>query len=913
VGSAVVYATNTRTDIGTQVATATISGSNFTTVVLTADLTITQATVTGITFADASFVFDGTAKSIAITGTLPAGTSVAYTNNSRTDIGTQEVAATISGSNFTTLVLTADLTILPVALAGITFVDESFVFDGTVKTIEISGTLPVGSAVVYATNTRTDIGTQVATATISGSNFTTVVLTADLTITQATVTGVTLADASFVFDGTAKSLAITGKLPTGTSVAYANNSRTNVGTQEVTATITGANFTTVSLTADLTITEGTVSGITFVDQSFIFDGTAKSLAITGTLPTGTSVAYANNSITNIGTRLVTATISGANFTTLVLTADLEITPATVTGITFIDASFVFDGTAKSIAITGTLPNGTSVAYSNNSRTNIGSLEVTAAISGVNFITLILTADLTISPATVTGITFADASFVFDGTAKSLVITGALPTGTSVAYANNSRANSGTHVVTATISGANFTTLVLIAELEINPADLLIAADANQSKLFGQADPELIFTASGFVGWDNKTLLTGALSRVAGEQVGIYAINQGSLDAGMNYTISFIGVDFEIISNDTDGDGVPDDVENVQGTDPKDPNDFRDSDADEVPDYVEEQDGTDPNDATDVADSDKDGVPDYVEAQQSTDPNNSNEFKDSDGDGIPNYVQDRSILEFVAQMVFVAWGTPVEGLGLATEVVGVTGKGEFINLGVTWDLLGYNPLLPSTKNYFGTAILPKGILNTYRIRPIFTIRIAAKSAPLDVLLSNLEFGASISTNTEIGTFSTVDPQDNIHSYELVNALLNDGKYFRIEGNLLYWNTDESLPGQTSFTITVRSTDRAGNIIERNFVLSRIRIPLAQVNIVNSFSPNNDGINDTWGVPDLQYFVGGRVQVFDRSGLRVFYTEDPEERWDGTFEGKEMPVGSYIWILESRETGEVRRGVLILLKN
>jgi gliding motility-associated-like protein len=265
------------------------------------------------------------------------------------------------------------------------------------------------------------------------------------------------------------------------------------------------------------------------------------------------------------------------------------------------------------------------------------------------------------------------------------------------------------------------------------------------------------------------------------------------------------------------------------------------------------------------------------------------------------------------MVSVAWGTPVEGLGLATEVVGVTGKGEFINLGVTWDLLGYNPLIPSTKNYFGTAILPKGILNTYRIKPIVTIRIAAKSAPLDVLLSNLEFGASISTNTEIGAFSTVDLLDNIHTYELVNTLLNDGKYFRIDDNLLYWNTDESLPGQTSFTITVRSTDRAGNSIERNFVLSRIRIPLAQVNIVNSFSPNNDGINDTWGVPDLQYFVGGRVQVFDRSGLRVFYTEDPEERWDGTFEGKEMPVGSYIWILESRETGEVRRGVLTLLKN
>src|SRR5690606_31013688 len=136
------------------------------------------------------------------------------------------------------------------------------------------------------------------------------------------------------FDGTAKSLAITGTLPDGTSVSYTNNSRTDVGTQEVTATITGSNFTALVLTADLTIRPADISGIGFEDASFVFDGTAKSLAVTGTLPDGTSVNYTNNSRTDVGTQEVTATITGDNFTTLVLTADLTITPATVTGITF---------------------------------------------------------------------------------------------------------------------------------------------------------------------------------------------------------------------------------------------------------------------------------------------------------------------------------------------------------------------------------------------------------------------------------------------------------------------------------------------------------------------------------------------------------------------------------------------------
>ncbi|MBN7803667.1 hypothetical protein J0A67_22610, partial [Algoriphagus aestuariicola] len=172
------------------------------------------------------------------------------------------------------------------------------------------------------------------------------------------------------------------------------------------------------------------------DDSFVYDGLAKSLAIEGTLPSGASVSYSNNSRTDVGTQEVTATISGSNFTTLVLTADLTITPATITGIIFEDDSFVYDGLAKSLAIAGTLPSGASVSYGNNSRTDVGSQQVTATISGSNFTTLVLTADLTITPASITGIIFEDDSFVYDGLAKSLVIAGTLPSGASVSYADN---------------------------------------------------------------------------------------------------------------------------------------------------------------------------------------------------------------------------------------------------------------------------------------------------------------------------------------------------------------------------------------------------------------------------------------------------------------------------------------------
>jgi gliding motility-associated-like protein len=468
-GTSVSYENNSRINVGTQEVTATISGGNYETLVLKANLTVTKAVITGVTLEDGSFVYDGTAKSLTIVGTLPAGTTVSYENNSRTEVGTQEVTATISGGNYETLVLTANLTITRAVIMGVTLEDKSFVYDGTAKSLTIVGTLPAGTTVSYENNSRTEVGTQEVTATISGGNYETLVLTANLTITRAVITGVTLEDKSFVYDGTAKSLAIAGTLPTGTTVSYENNSRTDVGTQEVTATISGGNYETLVLKANLTVTKAVFTGVTLKDGSFVYDGTAKSLAIAGTLPIGTTVSYENNGRTDVGTQEVTATISGANYTDLVLTANLTVTKAVITGVTFVDGSFVYDGTAKSLAIAGTLPTGTAVSYENNSRTDVGTQEVTATISGGNYETLVLKANLTVTKAVITGVTFVDGSFVYDGTAKSLAIAGTLPTGTTVSYENNSRTEVGTQEVTATISGGNYETLVLKANSTVTKA------------------------------------------------------------------------------------------------------------------------------------------------------------------------------------------------------------------------------------------------------------------------------------------------------------------------------------------------------------------------------------------------------------------------------------------------------------
>jgi gliding motility-associated-like protein len=84
------------------------------------------------------------------------------------------------------------------------------------------------------------------------------------------------------------------------------------------------------------------------------------------------------------------------------------------------------------------------------------------------------------------------------------------------------------------------------------------------------------------------------------------------------------------------------------------------------------------------------------------------------------------------------------------------------------------------------------------------------------------------------------------------------------------------------------------------------------IRNVFSPNGDGFNDKWGVPGIRFYRGARLQVFDGGGILMFYTEDTKILWDGTHKEKDLPIGSYYWIIEVEETGETRRGIVNLLR-
>jgi len=86
----------------------------------------------------------------------------------------------------------------------------------------------------------------------------------------------------------------------------------------------------------------------------------------------------------------------------------------------------------------------------------------------------------------------------------------------------------------------------------------------------------------------------------------------------------------------------------------------------------------------------------------------------------------------------------------------------------------------------------------------------------------------------------------------------------------------------------------------------------ITIPNTFSPNNDGINDTWKIEELSIYKSCNVQIFNRYGSLVFSSKGFYDPWDGKFNGKEVPVGTYYYIIDVADIREKFSGWLLLVR-
>jgi gliding motility-associated-like protein len=74
------------------------------------------------------------------------------------------------------------------------------------------------------------------------------------------------------------------------------------------------------------------------------------------------------------------------------------------------------------------------------------------------------------------------------------------------------------------------------------------------------------------------------------------------------------------------------------------------------------------------------------------------------------------------------------------------------------------------------------------------------------------------------------------------------------------------------------------------------PVPQIVFPNGFTPNGDGVNDDWQIDYIDQFPESVVEVYNRWGEMLFRSVGYTERWDGTYNGGDLPVGTYYYIIE-----------------
>ncbi|MDB5150658.1 MAG: hypothetical protein JWQ57_4678 [Mucilaginibacter sp.] len=112
--------------------------------------------------------------------------------------------------------------------------------------------------------------------------------------------------------------------------------------------------------------------------------------------------------------------------------------------------------------------------------------------------------------------------------------------------------------------------------------------------------------------------------------------------------------------------------------------------------------------------------------------------------------------------------------------------------------------------------------------------------------------------------------------------------------------------TAYTLTVTSAGgcQASTIIKVN-VSEQMAIP-------NVFTPNSDGVNDTWSIAGLTAYPNCTVNVFNRYGAGIYRSVGYSKDWNGSFNGYLLPSGTYYYVVDLKDGSKPLSGYVVLLR-
>ena len=84
------------------------------------------------------------------------------------------------------------------------------------------------------------------------------------------------------------------------------------------------------------------------------------------------------------------------------------------------------------------------------------------------------------------------------------------------------------------------------------------------------------------------------------------------------------------------------------------------------------------------------------------------------------------------------------------------------------------------------------------------------------------------------------------------------------------------------------------------------------IPNAFTPNRDGVNDTWRIRALYAIPVFELSIFNRYGQLIYHIQNNYTPWNGQFNGIVQPNGGYVYLLNVGNGKRVFKGIVMLIK-
>ncbi|MEJ0032731.1 MAG: MBG domain-containing protein [Bacteroidota bacterium] len=121
--------------------------------------------------------------------------------------------------------------------------------------------------------------------------------------------------------------------------------------------------------------------------------------------------------------------------------------------------------------------------------------------------------------------------------------------------------------------------------------------------------------------------------------------------------------------------------------------------------------------------------------------------------------------------------------------------------------------------------------------------------------------------------------------------------------------DAVIGDKVVNIFVNDSLASSNIVSRTISISQV---FPELDIVNAFTPNGDGVNDAWDFLNLQSYSTISINVYDMNGNKVFNCTTDDCAWDGTFKGKALPAGPYAYTIDLDHKKRTYNGIVTILK-